>query len=203
MSVKEKDGLIRKNSFFDEVSLSPFWLPPLVFIPTIVYFLYEGYFLVSAEKWIIGVTYGLVGFFLWTLTEYLLHRFVFHYKPTSHFGKKIIYLLHGAHHDAPNDLKRLVFPVTVSIPLAAGVFYLFELYHWSNSGYHYICFATFILGYLCYDMIHYASHAVNSNNKFFGRMKKNHMTHHFQNPNGSFGVSSRLWDKIFGTVQRK
>lgn len=199
----DSSRLIEKNSFFDKVSICPWWLPPLFFIPAIIYFLFQGFQEITIENWYYGIICASTGFLLWSLTEYLLHRFVFHYKPTSYFGKKLIYLLHGAHHDSPNDLKRLVFPITVSIPLAFMMYYLFNMINWVNGGYHSIFFSTFLFGYLCYDMIHYASHAITANNKLFTVIKKNHMVHHFQEPETNFGVSSKLWDNIFGTLKRK
>ena len=52
----------------------------------------------------------LLGVLLWTLLEYLIHRYIFHYEPKTGVGKRLHYIIHGVHHDYPNDGKRLVMP---------------------------------------------------------------------------------------------
>ncbi len=69
----------------------------------------------------VGLVFALVvfGLVIWTLVEYTMHRWVFHYQPTSGWGKQLHFLFHGVHHDYPKDASRLVMPPIVSIPLAA------------------------------------------------------------------------------------
>src|ERR1700746_2479330 len=64
-----------------------------------------------------------VGVLTWTLLEYVIHRYVFHYQPTTRLGKLLHFIMHGVHHDYPNDATRLVMPPIISVPLAV-VFYL-------------------------------------------------------------------------------
>ena len=73
---------------------------------------------------------GLVifGLFIWTITEYLLHRFIFHLELKSKIGARIHFIFHGVHHDYPSDSRRLVMPPSVSIPLATLFYFLFLVF---------------------------------------------------------------------------
>ena len=146
-----------------------------------------------------GVAYFVAGVFIWTLAEYLLHRFVFHYEPTSDLGKRIHFLTHGVHHDYPNDSKRLVMPPSVSIPLATLFYFFFLLLVGPDAVSPF--FAGFILGYIFYDEIHYATHHAPMKGKVGQFLKHHHVRHHYQEPDRRFGVSSPLWDHIFGTIE--
>src|SRR5438034_1200529 len=68
-----------------------------------------------------------LGILLWTLIEYLIHRYIFHYEPKTRWGKQLHFVIHGVHHDYPNDARRLVMPPVISIPLAFLFFGLFFL----------------------------------------------------------------------------
>jgi sterol desaturase/sphingolipid hydroxylase (fatty acid hydroxylase superfamily) len=146
---------------------------------------------------IIAVFAGVV---FWTLFEYLLHRFVFHYTPKTQWGKRFHYFTHGIHHDYPKDSTRLVMPLGVSIPLA-GILYLpFYVFAgvWGNA-----FFAGFLFGYMCYDAMHFAVHHLQFNGKIGRFMHAYHMKHHFHDDHNSFGVSSPLWDLIFSTLPKQ
>jgi sterol desaturase/sphingolipid hydroxylase (fatty acid hydroxylase superfamily) len=138
---------------------------------------------------------------MWTVTEYLLHRYIFHFHAKSKFGKKIHFIFHGVHHDYPSDSKRLVMPPSVSIPLAV-VFYFIFLFIFGQA-LMLPFFAGFILGYLVYDITHYAIHHFNMHSKFWLAIKNHHMLHHFQDENKGYGVSSPFWDLIFKTNFKK
>jgi sterol desaturase/sphingolipid hydroxylase (fatty acid hydroxylase superfamily) len=146
-----------------------------------------------------AIVYNFVGgVFIWTLSEYLLHRFVFHYEPRTDWGKRIHFLMHGIHHDFPNDTTRLVMPPSVSVPLALLFygFYLFIL----PAEYVGIFFGGFIFGYICYDEIHYATHHAPVKGKIGLWVKHHHVRHHYLDNGRGFGVSSPLWDYVFGTM---
>src|SRR5256884_8834988 len=93
----------------------------------------------------------LLGVLLWTLIEYLIHRYIFHYQPKTRWGKQLHFVIHGVHHDYPNDARRLVMPPSISIPLAVLFYVLFLLvFGRLASG----VFAGLVFGYVCYDMLH-------------------------------------------------
>jgi 4-hydroxysphinganine ceramide fatty acyl 2-hydroxylase len=144
-------------------------------------------------------TAGLVlgGAVFWTIFEYFFHRFFFHFNATTPFQHKILFTIHGVHHQYPNDKDRLVMPITVSIPLAV-LFGLLFVSTMGNSGWGF--FAGFGVGYVSYDMIHYAVHHVqNSNFALFRKIRRHHMAHHYRDTRKGFGVSSHFWDRVFGT----
>ena len=88
---------------------------PLLFVPVILIMAYEGATHTSVWRFF---GYIAVGYVLWTLTEYWLHRVVFHFEPEEGLGARMHWMIHGVHHDHPNDPMRLVMPPSASIPLA-------------------------------------------------------------------------------------
>lgn len=156
-----------------------------------------------------GVTpaYSAVGFagglFLWTLAEYLLHRFVFHFRPKTPRQERLAFLFHGIHHSQPMVKSRLVMPFVVSIPLALVFYGLYHLVVGRLLGVpHWIAplFSGFVAGYIAYDMIHYTTHHFRMDMLFFRTVKQHHLRHHGESWQRRFGVSSPLWDHVFGTM---
>jgi len=140
---------------------------------------------------------GLLAVFTWTVTEYLLHRYLFHFGARGPIGKKVIYLIHGNHHDEPMDPTRLVMPPAASLILAAlfyGLFWLVWGPVWVEP-----FFAFFLVGYLWYDYTHFAVHHFVPRTSLGKWIKQNHMTHHFVHEDHLWGVSTPLWDFVFGT----
>jgi sterol desaturase/sphingolipid hydroxylase (fatty acid hydroxylase superfamily) len=138
---------------------------------------------------------------VWTLTEYVLHRFAFHFPARSKLGKWLVFLFHGNHHHDPKDKTRLVMPPSGSIPIMLVLYYLFSLV---IPGVWLAPFtAFFIVGYLIYDYIHYATHHFPMKNAVAKYLKLYHLKHHFSGESGRYGVSSPLWDKVFGTMGGK
>lgn len=137
------------------------------------------------------------GLVTWTLTEYTLHRWLFHWTNDSAWGKRIHFLLHGVHHDFPNDKDRLVMPLPTSIPLAAIFYALF----WFTMGPRGVAFYVgWGIGYLIYDGTHYAVHHFKQTSRVGKYLRKHHMLHHHADHDGGFGVSSPLWDIVFRTM---
>jgi sterol desaturase/sphingolipid hydroxylase (fatty acid hydroxylase superfamily) len=134
----------------------------------------------------------------WSLSEYLLHRFVFHYEPSSGWGQRLHFLIHGVHHDYPNDSKRLVMPPPLAVLLAIPFFVFFRVVL-GSGGVFFGAMSGFFIGYLIYDMIHYAVHHAGFTHPLWIKLKQHHMLHHYQNPELGFGVSSLIWDVVFGT----
>ena len=182
-----------KSGLFESLSKVHFSVPLFIFIPVILFFSY-----LSFSNYIgLGafILYFFIGLAVWTATEYFLHRYIFHYHPTSEFGQRIHFIFHGVHHDYPSDAKRLVLPPSLSIPLSTGFYFLFNAILPPN--YIWGFFPGFILGYLFYDISHYAIHHFNFKGNIWKKIKQHHMLHHYQDPAKGYGVSSPLWDKIF------
>lgn len=141
-----------------------------------------------------------VGYVTWTLTEYWLHRIVFHFEPEQGIGARLHWMIHGVHHDHPNDPLRLVMPPSASLPLGAlfvGLFHLLLPAGQANA----LC-AGFFAGYLAYDMTHYLLHHHVPKSRLGRRLREHHMRHHFQDDSVAFGISAPWWDVVFGTAPR-
>jgi sterol desaturase/sphingolipid hydroxylase (fatty acid hydroxylase superfamily) len=146
------------------------------------------------------VALAAAGLLLWTLSEYWLHRKVFHWDPDHPIGHRLHFIIHGVHHDHPNDRLRLVMPPGASIPLAALFFGLFWLVFGLPTAYP--LFAGFLVGYLLYDYTHYYLHHFVPKSELGKRLREQHMRHHFQDHRYGFGVSTPLWDAVFRTLPR-
>jgi sterol desaturase/sphingolipid hydroxylase (fatty acid hydroxylase superfamily) len=174
--------------------------PLIVFVPVIGYMLYLSVFDRGLDFPTIAGMF-VVGVLTWTFLEYVLHRFVFHYLPKSSWGKRLHFILHGVHHDYPNDATRLVMPPGISIPLAVIFYVLFMVVFGPRLTPP--TFAGMVFGYLCYDMLHYATHHFSMKKGVWLWLKQHHMRHHYGDDHTGYGVSSPLWDVVFGTFRKK
>lgn len=195
--VSNKDETVRMfdNSMMESLSRVHPSVPLIIFLPVIGFFLYRSVTMDLSFGTI--VSFIIVGIIIWSFTEYMLHRFVFHFHPKSEFGHRLHFIFHGVHHDYPSDSRRLVMPPSVSIPLAALFYFLFAMLF--GDLYVSPFFIGFLTGYLIYDMTHYAIHHFNMHSKFWLAIKNHHMKHHYQDALKGFGVSSPVWDEIMGT----
>ncbi len=182
-----------KNPLLEALSKVHFTVPLIIFIPIISYLFYRGVVAETMGLWTY-LGWAAVGLLTWTITEYLLHRFVFHYHPNSKFGRKIHFIFHGVHHDYPRDRLRLVMPPSVSLPLAAVFFFLYKSLLPGDAIFPF--FGAFLTGYLIYDMFHYAIHHLEVKGRLWNALKTHHLKHHYVDPDKGYGVSSPLWDII-------
>jgi sterol desaturase/sphingolipid hydroxylase (fatty acid hydroxylase superfamily) len=187
-----------KSNLLDKVSRVHPSVPPIIFIPTIIVMIVLGFTHGvgwAAPLWLAG------GYVFWTLTEYWLHRIVFHFEPEKGIGARLHFIIHGVHHDHPNDPLRLVMPPALSIPLAALFVWVFYLVLGSPA--FYLFGAGFLAGYLFYDMLHYHVHHHRPKTALGRRLRELHMRHHFQDHDAGYGVSAPFWDHVFGTAPKK
>ncbi len=183
--------------FFSRID---FKVPLFIYVPVILVFVYRSLFVIDINRWLF-VPVVILGIAVWTFAEYNLHRFVFHWMPPGKLGRKIHFMFHGVHHDYPRDSKRLVMVPAVSLPLAVGFYFLFRLI----LGPLYVepFFVGFVIGYLFYDMTHYALHHANFKSKFWLELKQHHMIHHYSDPDNGFGVSTIFWDLVYRTTFKR
>ncbi|HXB66449.1 MAG TPA: sterol desaturase family protein [Solirubrobacteraceae bacterium] len=173
-------------------------VPPLIFVPAIV----------AMAVWSLGqvsllATVGLAvgGYAIWTLFEYWLHRLVFHFEPERGIGARMHWIIHGIHHEHPNDPMRLVMPPAVSVPLAALVFG--ALYLIFGRRYAPGLAVGFFTGYVVYDMLHYYLHHFVPRGRLGRMLRERHLRHHFQDDTRGFGISAPYWDELFRTSPRR
>jgi sterol desaturase/sphingolipid hydroxylase (fatty acid hydroxylase superfamily) len=172
-------------------------VPVLIFVPGIVFL---ATWSLSKVSVLLVIALVLAGYALWTLFEYWLHRIVFHFEPEGGLGARLHWIIHGVHHDHPNDPMRLVMPPAVSVPLAAAVFGV--LYLLFGEQYAPGLGAGFFVGYLVYDMMHYYLHHFRPRGWLGRVLRERHMRHHFQDDTRGFGISAPYWDEVFGTSTR-
>jgi len=186
-----------ESNFFEWFSRIHPATPFVTWVPVLAYVLYH-----CVARGDIGAfaMLGLVfsGYLTWTFTEYILHRWVFHWTKDTAFGRRVHFLVHGVHHDYPNDKDRLVMPLGVSIPIGVLFYFAFTAVFGVHVGE--LFYVGFGIGYLSYDGTHYYVHHFRQTTRVGKFLKKHHMTHHHADHDGGFGVSSPLWDLIFRTM---
>ena len=174
-----------------------------LWLPIVVLLLIYAVLRVSSPTFPVYIPLGfIIGLFLWTFAEYTLHRFLFHHKPTTPRQERIFFLFHGIHHAQPQVKTRLVMPFPVSIPMAAiicGLFYLILAVLLKSPQWVAPLIAGFLVGYLIYDLTHYAQHHFAMRSGYAKYIKRYHMQHHYKDPDTRFGVSSPVWDWVFHT----
>jgi len=190
-----------KNQYLEHLTKTHPLVIFCIYLPAVSYMLYFSNVRLNLNIEQIGFTF-LFGMFFWTFFEYILHRFIFHFISENEEAMKIIYVIHGNHHEYPRDRERLFMPPVPSIILASVVFMLmyFVAHLFYASNYVFAFFPGFIVGYLMYGSMHYAIHAWNPPYAWMKPLWRNHHLHHYKNEERGFGVSTTLWDRLFGTM---
>ncbi|KAJ2906284.1 hypothetical protein MKZ38_002363 [Zalerion maritima] len=187
------------GNFLEPLSLTPWWAVPTLWLPPMGWGMYtasKGF-----ENNLTPVLLFASGFFVWSLTEYIIHRFLFHldyFLPNNRVAITLHFLLHGVHHYLPMDKNRLVMPPALFVVLATPFWKLAHRLFWWDWNIATAAFCGGIFGYICYDLTHYFLHHKNLP-FWYKELKKYHLAHHFLDYELGFGVTSKFWDKIFGT----
>ena len=184
-----------KSPWLDRLTRVHPAVPVLIYLPAIAILLLVGGPRAGALN---SIALVLGGYAVWTLTEYWLHRVVFHFEPETGIGAKLHWMIHGVHHDHPNDPLRLVMPPAASVPLALIFYAAFYVVLGADRAFAFG--AGFLAGYLAYDMIHYALHHHTPRTRMGKWLRELHMRHHFQDDERGFGISAPYWDRVFGTM---
>ncbi len=190
-----------ESPFIDQFSRTHWATVPIIFVPVMLVCLYMGigHYGVSAVAAIVTV---FLGGLTWTLTEYWLHRLLFHWEPAGPWGERFHFILHGVHHKWPRDRFRLVMPTMVSINLC----WIFLVLWLGLMGHYAWTFhAGFAIGYMFYDLSHYYMHHGRPRWNWLKDLRKHHMVHHSPKleHEKKFGVSTTLWDHVFRTYGRE
>jgi sterol desaturase/sphingolipid hydroxylase (fatty acid hydroxylase superfamily) len=141
-----------------------------------------------------------VGLLSWGLIEYGLHRFIFHYHARSRLGVKLLYQVHLSHHEDPEAINRLFASLLLSTPIASTYWLLAWAVtgSWAAASYLFIGMAS---GYFYYEWLHFQCHHRTSRLRFLKYLRKYHLLHHYKTPELRFGVTSPLFDLVFGTFR--
>lgn len=173
-------------------------------VPLIIFFTYAAgllYWSVTHTALTAAVTVGLfvIGLLSFTWVEYNVHRYVFHMATNTESKAKAQYTMHGIHHEFPKDKTRLAMPPLLSITLATLLLFVFRLI---LGDFVFAFLPGFLVGYAGYLSVHYMVHAFQPPKNFLKALWVNHSVHHYKNGEVVFGVSSPLWDYIYGTMTK-
>jgi sterol desaturase/sphingolipid hydroxylase (fatty acid hydroxylase superfamily) len=138
----------------------------------------------------------LVGLLVWSFTEYALHRFLFHWEPASRAMEQFVFVLHGNHHDQPNDPLRNLMPPIVSLPVGGAIWAAMVALVGPGGSW---MFLGFMSGYVAYDLVHYACHQWPMKGRLARALKTHHMRHHHLKQDGNYAITGMVWDRLFRT----
>lgn len=140
------------------------------------------------------------GMLVFSLVEYSIHRWLFHFHAESEKQRLLKYKIHGIHHEFPKDKDRLVMPPVLSISLALIFYGLFSVLIGDAV---LLFFPGFLFGYSVYLLIHYAVHRFRPPSNFLRFFWTHHALHHYKSEDAAFAVSNPIWDFLLGTMPRK
>lgn len=191
---KRKRIKVFQNDFLESYFGTAHPATPGIWLAPMVAGLYLG--ITGPQGWQLTLLLFLGGVVLVSLIEYFLHRVLFHLVPKNHSDQLSHFIMHGYHHDFPNDEKRLVLPLAFILPMAsivaAGCYAVLGA-DWLQL------FAGACLGYIAYDWVHFYTHHFKPKNPIGKWLTQYHLLHHFDSPNHRYGISNPFWDLVFGT----
>jgi dihydroceramide fatty acyl 2-hydroxylase len=187
-----------ENALLDKLSRVHWSTPLFLYAPVVVVLAVCS--LEALQLWAV-VAATILGYVVWTLLEYFGHRFLFHFEFPGRLGSRIHYLIHGVHHEHPDDPLRLVMPALLSGPIMLSAYCDVRLLFGLPLGYPVLM--GLIIGYLAYDMVHYYVHHAEPRTRLGLTLRRLHMLHHFRDPSHGFGVSAPWWDYVFGTAHAR
>lgn len=194
---REPTGPLFKNPFMERLTRTGIFTPIVMHIAINSFLFWYGIARVGINLKT-GIFLFAGGFFFWTFAEYIVHRFLYHTETNSGLLFSIQHSAHGIHHQHPKDPTRLAMPPVPAI-FASGLFFL--VFWLVMRNYVFTFFPGFIIGYLVYISMHYAQHRIIMPK--YPPLKKlwqHHIVHHYKDPYSAYGVSTRLWDFVFGTM---
>jgi len=187
------------NPIMERISRTHISIPITMFLVFSVISFYYAYTDTGISLGI-GLLVFFAGYIFFTFVEYMMHKHFFHMEPNTPIKDKLQYSAHGVHHDYPRDKDRLAMPPFVSAAYAAISYLLFTLILGDYALYF---LPGFLVGYSSYLGVHFIVHAFNPPKNFLKVLWVNHAIHHYKDPDIAFGVSTPLWDIIFGTMPKK
>jgi sterol desaturase/sphingolipid hydroxylase (fatty acid hydroxylase superfamily) len=148
---------------------------------------------VGAAAWV-GLV--LAGLLTWSLFEYVMHRYLFHLALPTEWGRRFVFLMHGNHHDDPDDPWRSIMPPIVSVTWSGAIWAAMA---WALGGPGTVLFLGFILGYVVYDAVHFACHRLPVRGRLMRMLRRHHLRHHHGREEGNYAITAMFWDHVFGT----
>ncbi len=171
--------------------------PTALFLPVIAALIW-GAQSSAHYPWHVLLGIFLLGLFLWTLVEYCLHRFMFHWTSVKEPWRTLASGLHMAHHRDPEEKSLIIAPPAVSLTNSIWLYFLLSglSMSWSAGA---VLLAGIFLGYILYEWVHFGAHEFQPKSSLGKYLKHYHLFHHFKHPKEVFGVTTPLWDHVFRT----
>lgn len=184
------------NKFLEKLTRTHVAVPIVMYLAVAAsIFIYAGFHTgLSLLRSLYLIPLGMITF---SLVEYTIHRFLFHFEAKTERQQQFKYKIHGVHHEYPRDKERLVMPPVISIVLAVFFYYIFRLLMNDTV---YLFYPGFLAGYCVYLTIHYAVHRFRPPKNFLKILWTHHALHHYKADDTAFAVSLPIWDHLFGTV---
>ncbi|MDW3645899.1 MAG: sterol desaturase family protein [Bacteroidia bacterium] len=196
---KGESKAVFNNPILEKLTVTHISVPLILFYGASIGLITFGLTTTHMSGWLIAGLFWF-GLFFWTFFEYMMHKHVFHIVEHLPSAEKFQYLIHGIHHEYPRDKKRLIMPPLMSATLALFFIWLFRA---SLGDFGYGFGAGFLSGYASYLSIHYATHVFQPPKNKLKKLWVHHAIHHYKDDSVAYGVSSPLWDWIFGTMPQK
>jgi len=191
--MEQKQVRIFENETLEKLSKTHPIIPLLFWTPVMLILFTKAWGTLSLLE---VFSFCVLGILIWTLVEYLLHRFIFHFEGGGKLTKRIVFMMHDNHHIAPTDWLRGVMPVLPGVLIGLPLYALWNVFFGIEQSL--IGMGGMIFGYLCYDYLHYSFHHFNLEWKWWRKIRRNHLKHHVDH-NSLYGVSNPFWDYIFST----
>ncbi|WP_308461821.1 sterol desaturase family protein [Sphingomonas folli] len=172
-------------------------MPPQLFVALWVVLLalvfYASLGQVGPAAW---VGLAAAGLLTWSLFEYVMHRYLFHLELPTVWGHRFVFLMHGNHHEDPNDPWRSIMPPIVSVTWSGAIWAGMAL---ALGGAGTVLFLGFITGYVIYDAVHFACHRLPVRGRLMRTLRRHHLRHHHGREDGNYAITALFWDHVFGT----
>ncbi len=194
--VKQVSPRMFETDLFERFSRAHPLTPAVLYLPLVGLSIWQSVHRHTPATHIVLGVFG--GYLFWTLTEYWMHRYVFHLPVIGPKTERAAFLIHGVHHDYPYDETRLVMPAGASLAMCALTLTLF--YFTLGASSMWAPLAGFVTGYVIYDEVHWYLHAGKPTSRFGRWVRRQHFLHHFKESNTRFGVSCPWLDYVFGTT---
>lgn len=187
------------NPILEKLSRTHISVPLIIFFTYAAVLLYWNVTHTTLSVWETLALF-LIGVLAFTWVEYMMHKHVFHMRTYTAARKKLQYTMHGVHHEFPKDKDRLAMPPLLSITLATILLLIFRVI---LGDFVFAFLPGFLVGYALYLSVHYMVHAFQPPKNFLKALWVNHGIHHYKDGEIVFGVSSPLWDYVYGTMREK
>ncbi|HSA60460.1 MAG TPA: sterol desaturase family protein [bacterium] len=175
------------------------WMAMALYVPLGVLIAYLSLW-AHPRSFIDAVGLVAIGVFAWTLIEYGLHRFIFHWTDVKEPWRTLASGLHMAHHASADTADLIVAPPVASLGFGTVVYLVFALLSWNLATAALLMDGVFV-GYLFYEWVHFMAHRFHPRSRAMKYLRRYHLQHHFRHEAEQFGVTTPLWDWVFGSYR--